>query len=119
MARGRLVQSRESLGLQAADGSVFCRRFDEVGCNCGAHGRYAISEAGLGGVATIAAGTTLSYGELAKRIGQARASRAVGLANGSNPIAIVVPCHRVIGSTGALDRLWRRDGTEERLASAA
>lgn len=50
----------------------------------------------------IAAGTTLSYGELAKRIGQPNASRAVGLANGSNPIAIVVPCHRVIGANGAL-----------------
>jgi methylated-DNA-[protein]-cysteine S-methyltransferase len=46
--------------------------------------------------------TTIAYGELAKRIGRPSASRAVGLANGSNPIAIVVPCHRVIGSTGAL-----------------
>ena len=45
---------------------------------------------------------TITYGELAKRIGRPSASRAVGLANGSNPIAIVVPCHRVIGSTGAL-----------------
>ena len=50
----------------------------------------------------IAAGTTLSYGELAKRIGRPSASRAVGLANGSNPIAIVVPCHRVIGANGSL-----------------
>jgi len=50
----------------------------------------------------IPAGTTLSYGELARRIGKPAASRAVGLANGSNPIGIVVPCHRVIGSTGAL-----------------
>ena len=50
----------------------------------------------------IVAGTTLSYGELAKRIGRPGASRAVGLANGSNPIAIVVPCHRVIGANGAL-----------------
>jgi methylated-DNA-[protein]-cysteine S-methyltransferase len=50
----------------------------------------------------IAAGTTISYGELAKRIGKPNASRAVGLANGSNPIAIVVPCHRVIGANGSL-----------------
>ncbi len=50
----------------------------------------------------IPPGETISYGELAKRIGQPSASRAVGLANGSNPIAIVVPCHRVIGSTGEL-----------------
>ena len=50
----------------------------------------------------IRAGTTITYGELAKRIGRPAARRAVGLATGSNPIAIVVPCHRVIGSTGAL-----------------
>ncbi len=47
-------------------------------------------------------GETISYGELARRIGNPNASRAVGLANGSNPIAIVIPCHRVIGSTGKL-----------------
>jgi len=47
-------------------------------------------------------GKTISYGELARRIGQPTASRAVGLANGQNPIAIVVPCHRVIGANGTL-----------------
>lgn len=47
-------------------------------------------------------GTTISYGELARRIGQPRAARAVGLANGRNPIAIIVPCHRVIGANGTL-----------------
>lgn len=47
-------------------------------------------------------GETISYGELARRIGNPKASRAVGLANGSNPIAIVIPCHRVIGSNGKL-----------------
>ena len=47
-------------------------------------------------------GKTVSYGELASRIGNPKASRAVGLANGSNPIAIVIPCHRVIGSNGKL-----------------
>jgi methylated-DNA-[protein]-cysteine S-methyltransferase len=47
-------------------------------------------------------GETTSYGELACRLGNPAASRAVGLANGSNPIAIVIPCHRVIGSTGKL-----------------
>jgi O-6-methylguanine DNA methyltransferase len=50
----------------------------------------------------IAPGKTSSYGEIARRLGRPQASRAVGLANGSNPIAIVVPCHRVIGSNGAL-----------------
>jgi methylated-DNA-[protein]-cysteine S-methyltransferase len=47
-------------------------------------------------------GETISYGELARRAGNPKASRAVGLANGSNPIAIIVPCHRVIGSSGKL-----------------
>ena len=47
-------------------------------------------------------GKTISYGELARRIGNPKASRAVGLANGSNPISIVIPCHRVIGSDGKL-----------------
>ncbi len=47
-------------------------------------------------------GQTLSYGELAQRIGNPNASRAVGLANGKNPLPIVVPCHRVIGANGEL-----------------
>jgi len=47
-------------------------------------------------------GETISYGELAKRVGNAKASRAVGMANGRNPLPIVVPCHRVIGSSGKL-----------------
>jgi len=47
-------------------------------------------------------GTTTSYGALAAKIGRPGAARAVGLANGSNPIALVVPCHRVIGSDGSL-----------------
>ena len=47
-------------------------------------------------------GQTISYGELARRIGNAKAMRAVGLANGRNPIPIVVPCHRVIGANGSL-----------------
>ena len=47
-------------------------------------------------------GETESYGSLAKRIGNANASRAVGLANGKNPIGIIVPCHRVVGANGSL-----------------
>jgi methylated-DNA-[protein]-cysteine S-methyltransferase len=47
-------------------------------------------------------GTTVGYGELARRLGDPRASRAVGAANGRNPIPIIVPCHRVIGARGEL-----------------
>jgi methylated-DNA-[protein]-cysteine S-methyltransferase len=50
----------------------------------------------------VPAAQTISYGELARRIGRPRAVRAVGLANGSNPVGIVVPCHRVIGANGSL-----------------
>ena len=51
---------------------------------------------------SIPYGSTISYGELARRIGEPAAVRAVGGANHANPIAIVIPCHRVIGSTGKL-----------------
>ena len=50
----------------------------------------------------VPAGTTVTYGHLAARLGRPRATRAVGMANGSNPVPIVVPCHRVIGANGAL-----------------
>ncbi|MFV8163151.1 methylated-DNA--[protein]-cysteine S-methyltransferase [Mycobacterium sp. 134] len=51
---------------------------------------------------TIPYGETCSYGEIARQIGSPSASRAVGLANGHNPIGIIVPCHRVIGANGSL-----------------
>lgn len=50
----------------------------------------------------IGYGETISYGELARRVGTPAGPRAVGRANGSNPISIIVPCHRVIGATGTL-----------------
>jgi methylated-DNA-[protein]-cysteine S-methyltransferase len=54
------------------------------------------------GLMDIPFGQTESYGTLAKRIGKPTASRAVGMANGRNPISIIVPCHRVIGANGSL-----------------
>ncbi|CZF82164.1 Methylated-DNA--protein-cysteine methyltransferase [Grimontia celer] len=51
---------------------------------------------------SIPPGETRSYGELANHVGRPKASRAVGAANGQNPIAIIVPCHRVIGKNGKL-----------------
>lgn len=53
-------------------------------------------------LAEIPYGSTISYGELARRIGQPQAVRAVGAANGRNPLPIVLPCHRVIGANGSL-----------------
>jgi methylated-DNA-[protein]-cysteine S-methyltransferase len=71
---------------------------------------------------TIPLGTTISYGELATKIGKPTAARAVGMANSLNPVAIVVPCHRVIGAkakltgyAGGLDRkqwLLQHEGAE-------
>jgi methylated-DNA-[protein]-cysteine S-methyltransferase len=55
-----------------------------------------------GALRTIPYGTTTSYGAIAKAIGRPSGPRAVGMANGRNPIAVIVPCHRVIGSSGAL-----------------
>ncbi len=54
------------------------------------------------GLLTIPYGRTASYGELAERVGYKGAFRAVGAANGANPIAIIMPCHRVVGSDGRL-----------------
>ena len=51
---------------------------------------------------TVPYGATTSYGELARRLGDPRATRAVGAANGKNPIPIIVPCHRVVGARGEL-----------------
>jgi len=55
-----------------------------------------------GALRAIPYGTTLSYSELARRLGDVRATRAVGAANGRNPIPIIVPCHRVVGADGSL-----------------
>ena len=54
------------------------------------------------GLRDIPYGETISYGTLARRIGKPTAQRAVGLANGRNPVAVIVPCHRVIGANGSL-----------------
>ncbi len=53
-------------------------------------------------LAQVPHGTTVTYGELARRVGHPRASRAVGAAVGRNPVSIVVPCHRVVGADGTL-----------------
>ncbi|MGW4205743.1 methylated-DNA--[protein]-cysteine S-methyltransferase [Streptomyces sp. NPDC004726] len=64
---------------------------------------------------SIPYGETCTYGELAHELGKPNASRAVGLANGRNPISIIVPCHRVIGSTGKLVGYGGGLGRKQRL----
>jgi len=63
----------------------------------------------------IPLGETRSYGQLAKQLGKSRATRAVGAANGRNPISIIVPCHRVIGSNGKLTGFAGGLGIKEHL----
>ena len=63
-------------------------------------------------------GETVSYGELAARAGNPKASRAVGTACARNPVPIVVPCHRVLPSTGKLGNYARRAGAQARAARA-
>jgi methylated-DNA-[protein]-cysteine S-methyltransferase len=62
---------------------------------------------------TVPFGTTASYGEIARRIGRPAAVRAVGAANGRNPVSIIIPCHRIIGTDGRLigygGGLWRKE----------
>jgi len=65
-------------------------------------GGTAFQRAVWAGLAAIPAGETLSYGQLAARLGNPKAVRAVGLANGANPVGLVVPCHRVIGANGSM-----------------
>ena len=77
------------------------------------------------GLLEIPYGETVSYGELARRVGSPGASRAVGLANGRNPVAIIVPCHRVIGADGTLTgyggglerKVWLLDHERSRRAA--
>ncbi|MHC8507805.1 MAG: bifunctional DNA-binding transcriptional regulator/O6-methylguanine-DNA methyltransferase Ada [Rhodospirillales bacterium] len=68
----------------------------------------------------IPAGETLAYGEIAARIGQPKAARAVGRACGSNPVSIVIPCHRAVGASGALTGYrWGKDRKAKLLAEEA
>jgi len=82
--------------------AYFDRQFDALDripvAACGSEFQHKVWSALL----RIGAGETWSYGRLAAAIGTPTGSRAVGLANGANPIAIIVPCHRVIGANGSL-----------------
>ncbi len=75
------------------------RALDTIACRTGG---TAFQQKVWTALRDIPAGTTMSYGALAARLGMASAVRAVGHANGANPISIVVPCHRLIGADGRL-----------------
>lgn len=97
-----LVPTRPSNGLTEAMGRYFRGELTAIdSLPVGMPGTPFQREVWLA-LREIPCGTTVSYAELAERIGRPKAVRAVGLANGSNPVGVVVPCHRVIGSDGSL-----------------
>ena len=98
-----LAPGRRALRAGApAAGRVLRRRADRVrALRCGSRGRRSSAEV-WEALRDIPYGTTTTYGELAEAIGSVGGARKVGSANARNPIAIVVPCHRVIGADGKL-----------------
>jgi methylated-DNA-[protein]-cysteine S-methyltransferase len=97
-----LVPAVDPLGITSRLRAYFAGELDAIeGIPVEAEGT-AFQQRVWAALRTIPAGRTLSYGELAAKIGAPTACRAVGLANGRNPIGIVVPCHRVIGADGTL-----------------
>lgn len=93
---------RAPAAIRAAIDAYFAGTFDALAAIPCATGGTAFQRSVWGALTQIPAGTTLTYAQLATQIGRPSAMRAVGLANGANPIGIVVPCHRVIGSSGKL-----------------
>src|SRR6185503_10702712 len=99
---GTLERAQNPGGLTAAVARYFAGELGALDdlpvAPCGTPFQRAVWQA----LREIGCGETRSYGELARRIGRPSAVRAVGMANGQNPIALIVPCHRVIGSDGSL-----------------
>lgn len=102
LGKSELIEAADPGGATSLLREYFAGRLsaiDEVPVDCGGTAFQAQVWRAL---REIPVGSTISYGELARRIGNPTAVRAVGLANGSNPVPVVVPCHRVIGSNGTL-----------------
>ena len=108
--RGRPAPARRPRAARR----VFRRQADGVRSAARAAG-HALPDEGLARAAGIRFGATASYGEIATAIGHPGASRAVGGANHRNPIPIIVPCHRVIGSDGSLTGYGGGEPTKRRL----
>ena len=98
----RPVPARDPLGATSALRAYLAGRLDAIDALPVDAGGTPFQRACWAALRTIPAGTTWSYRRLAAEIGRPSAVRAVGLANGANPVGIVVPCHRVIGADGSL-----------------
>lgn len=97
-----IVEQRECLGVRERLDAYFAGEFSAFDDLPLATNGTAFQKTVWSALREIAPGTTQSYGALAKHIGAPGAARAVGLANGANPIALIVPCHRVIGADRSL-----------------
>lgn len=97
-----IEEKRDPHGLSTALEAYFAGRLEAISGLPVAFEGTAFQRRVWHALLEIPCGQTCSYSDIAQRIGQPNAVRAVGLANGSNPIAIVVPCHRVIGQDGSL-----------------
>jgi methylated-DNA-[protein]-cysteine S-methyltransferase len=98
----RLEPTRDPHGLTSAVGNYFAGTLTAIDAVPVETGGTAFQRMVWRELRTIPCGTAISYAALAGRIGRPTAVRAVGLANGSNPVGVVVPCHRVIGADGSL-----------------
>ncbi len=96
------TRERNPFGLTAALAAYFEGDVHAIDALPVATAGTAFQESVWQALRSIPAGQTMSYSELARRLGRPAAIRAVGLANGANPIGIIVPCHRVIGANGSL-----------------
>lgn len=97
-----LVAGRAPEAVRGALDDYFAGRLDRLAAIAWRTGGTPFQRAVWAALGQIPPGATVSYGALAARLGCPRAVRAVGLANGANPVSLVVPCHRVIGSDGSL-----------------
>lgn len=97
-----LAQAKDPFGLSSAIAAYFEGELHAIDTLAVATAGTDFQKSVWHALRSIPVGTTLSYGALAEKLGKPSAVRAVGLANGANPIGVVVPCHRVIGANGSL-----------------
>ncbi|BBK35161.1 methylated-DNA--protein-cysteine methyltransferase [Allostella sp. ATCC 35155] len=102
LGRPEFVEARDPLGVATALGAYFAGTLDAIDGIPVAAGGTPFQERVWARLRGIPAGETRTYAGFAQEIGHAAAQRAVGAANGRNPIAVVVPCHRLVGSDGGL-----------------
>lgn len=100
--RPELIDAADPLGLSTVLAAYFAGRLDAIDAIAAHAGGTPFQEGVWAALRRIPAGQTRTYGALAAELGRPAAQRAVGAANGRNPLAVVVPCHRLVGADGSL-----------------